>query len=476
MIQKLLDRVEELLPRLVDRLERSKSPVAGKTAEVLRTPPENLYITSWPRTPVKYERGSVYRVLCGKVVSLRAAQQEYLLVIFFPIVQDAPDKIILHLMAHEFAHVADYEAEPPVYEMGDELAKEFPDDFADLREFEDYIFSVADRLPPDKVEDVDKLRAMLSEPERAEIAFDELMRYARPVKPVRPMAVPPPAPTPPAPPPPPKGLGPEDKRLLREEFEKILPNPTPEELKELESLLEDLQRSLADYDRETAMRVALEDVRHLARRLAERRVAPPVMPAPTPLPVLKTPEVVMEWLSKLPSGEMSYLLTFGVEKYLGTYGGKYSFTMYDVPIVASALAHYIAERSRAVKPARALEYYATYFMWRVAPHVPLEGLYTAIRRVWDVALASLREYFRSLNLPDPEEMTVMIKKKVKRDGKEVEEYVPHGFGRVWMDAMVYAMYRILGVEEKDIPEDLVTAYKAIEQWRAQGMPRILYVG
>jgi hypothetical protein len=142
--------------------------------------------------------------------------------------------------------------------------------------------------------------------------------------------------------------------------------------------------------------------------------------------------------------------------------------MYDVPIVASALAHYIAERSKAVKPARALEYYATYFMWRVAPHVPLEGLYTAIRRVWDVALAGLREYFRSLNLPDPEEMTVMIKVK--------GEYVPYGFGRVWMDAMVYAMYRILGVEEKDIPEDLVTAYRAIEQWRTQGMTKIVYVG
>jgi hypothetical protein len=271
---------------------------------------------------------------------------------------------------------------------------------------------------------------------------------------------------------------------LREEFEKILPNPTQEELRELEGLLGDLQRSLADYDRETAMRVALEDVRHLARRLAERRVAPPVppapptppvMPAPTPLPVMKTPEVVMDWLSKLPSNEMGYLLTFGVEKYLGTYGGKYSFTMYDVPIVASSLAHYIAERSRAVKPAKALEYYAAYFMWRVAPHVPLEGLYTAIRRVWDVALAGLREYFRSLNLPDPEEMTVMIKRKVKRGEAEVEEYVPYGFGRVWMDAMVYMMYRILGVEERDMPEDLVTAYKAIEQWRAQGMPRILYV-
>jgi hypothetical protein len=474
LIQRLLDRVEELLPRLVDRLERSKSPVARKTAEVLRNPPENLYITSWPRTPIKYEGGSIYGVLSGKVIDIKVEQQVYCFVIFFPIVQDAPDRVLLYLMAHEFAHVAGYEAEDPVYEMGGVLAKEFPDDFAKRWEYDDYIFLVADRLSPDEVEDVDRYRAMLSDPERAETVFNELMKYARPVKPVKPMAVPPlPAPTPT----PPRGLTPEDLRLLREEFEKILPNPTPEELRELEGLLEDLQRSLADYDRETAMRVALEDVRHLARRLAERRAAPPVppappappvMPAPTPLPVLKTPEVVMEWLSKLPSGEMSYLLTFGVEKYLGTYGGKYSFTMYDVPIVASALAHYIAERSRAVKPARALEYYATYFMWRVAPHVPLEGLYTAIRRVWDVALASLKEYFRSLNLPDPEEMTVMIKVK--------GEYVPYGFGRVWMDAMVYVMYRILGVEEKDIPEDLVTAYKAIEQWRIQGMPKIVYVG
>jgi hypothetical protein len=293
LIQRLLDRVEALLPRLVDRLERSKSPVARKTAELLKNPPETLYITSWPKTPVRYERGSVYGVLCGKVVFLRVAQQEYRFVIFFPIVQDAPDKILLYLMAHEFAHVADYEEEAPVYEMGDELAGEFPDDFADRREYDDYIFLAADRLPPDEVEDVDELRAMLSEPERAEIAFGELMRYARPVKPVKPMAVPPPpAPTPT----PPTGLTPEDLRVLREEFEKILPHPTPEELRELERLLKDLQDALAEYEHGVAMRVALEDVRHVAKRLLEERlVAPPAPSGVCPIcgrPVIKG---VDEW-------------------------------------------------------------------------------------------------------------------------------------------------------------------------------------
>jgi DNA repair exonuclease SbcCD ATPase subunit len=95
----------------------------------------------------------------------------------------------------------------------------------------------------------------------------------------------------------------EDLRVLREEFEKILPNPTPEELRELEGLLEDLQRSLADYDRETAMRVALEDVRHLAKMLLEKRLAAP--PAPSGVcpvcgkPVTKGVDVWTEYAGQL---------------------------------------------------------------------------------------------------------------------------------------------------------------------------------
>jgi DNA repair exonuclease SbcCD ATPase subunit len=74
-------------------------------------------------------------------------------------------------------------------------------------------------------------------------------------------------------------LTPEDLRLLREEFEKILPNPTPRELKELERLLKELQDALAEYEHDVAMRVALEDVRYVAKRLLEERLATP--PAPS---------------------------------------------------------------------------------------------------------------------------------------------------------------------------------------------------
>jgi hypothetical protein len=264
--------------------------VARKTAEALRNPPETLYITSWPKTPIRYwidgSVNVVVSVVSGRVINLKSGQLEYRFVVFYPIVQDAPDKVLLHIMAHEFAHVVGYEEEAPVNEMIDVLAMEFPEDFANVQEYDEYILSVASKLSPDEVEDLRKHEALLKDPERVEMVFNELMKYARPVKP---MAVaPPPAPL--------KGLGPEELRILREEFEKILPNPTPEELKEFESLLGDLQRSLADYDRETAMRVALEDVRHVAKRLLEERLAAP--PAPSGVcPICGKPVIkgVDEW-------------------------------------------------------------------------------------------------------------------------------------------------------------------------------------
>jgi len=76
------------------------------------------------------------------------------------------------------------------------------------------------------------------------------------------------------PPPVVKGLRPEDIPKLREEFERILPEPTEAELKEFNELIEELKVMLAKYPHEEAYKVALKDVKNLAEKLLEKRPPP----------------------------------------------------------------------------------------------------------------------------------------------------------------------------------------------------------
>jgi hypothetical protein len=462
LIPKLLDRAEALLPKLLARLEELGTPEARQAAGLLRSPPPRLYITAYPKTPVVGERYGealkVSGVTLGEVAVLRRGEEpELTFIVLFPALQDAPDPELSFVLAHELLHAAGRRDEEGPRALAEGLARRFPSDFRDpFRSgyVERFLASAG------KAE-------LVVEPEYTamppSVLLSELSHYARPLRPVRP----------PAPPAPPPAFRPElHEKELREHAVSVAVKVGLAR-EEAERLVGELWGDLMEACRAAK---ALEEAKAIIARLVEpearRRLAPPPPPPPpAPPPVAKVPEELARWLERLPSGEKSYLLTFGAAEFISRHGGKYTFTLYDQPLLASALATYMVERARALRPTRGLDYFVSYLLPQVAPWAPLEGLYTAIRRVWDIALASLRRYFTEAGLPDPWHITIVERRRVK---KEVRQY-EHSFGRVWMDAVVYAMYRALGVEEGDIPRDLRRAHELLELWRRAGMPAAAYV-
>jgi hypothetical protein len=87
---------------------------------------------------------------------------------------------------------------------------------------------------------------------------------------------------------PPRGLRSEDIEKLREEFRKALPEPSEEELKKLEDLIEKLKAELAEEESEKALRVALDEVKLLAEELKAKR-KPPKVVAPGACPLCGKP-------------------------------------------------------------------------------------------------------------------------------------------------------------------------------------------
>lgn len=193
MIPEMLDRAERLLPRLAYYLEKLGTEPARKTAELLKNPPEALYITAYPRTPVAAERMDeairIKEVAVANYFIFRLLGRDEHYVILHPILQDASDRELMKVLAHEFCHAAGYRDEFMPHAVELDLQTEFPEAFADIHE---YVKRRAERIRKGEVIDEETLHKTLQTADgRADFRL-MLLRYARAVRPVTPRAEAPP--------------------------------------------------------------------------------------------------------------------------------------------------------------------------------------------------------------------------------------------------------------------------------------------
>jgi len=238
-----------------------------------------------------------------------------------------------------------------------------------------------------------------------------------------------------------------EEGLSREEAEKLV-----------SELWSDIEIAVRGKSPEEAKKIIESMVRPEARRRLAKPPAPPKAPPRVPTAVEELPTV-------LSSGDLSYIITFGVPRFIMDRGGVYGLTIDMEPMIQYILMEYLSEKFRRYKAKTGVEWFATYW-WSSMRHIILRsGVDEALKHFWSRILSELRRYLIDYGLPSYEEI------KIKVYDSETGRTTEYGFGRLWIEAMKYYIYYIAGVEYTDIPEDARRAVEIINEWRREGYPR-----
>ena len=265
---------------------------------------------------------------------------------------------------------------------------------------------------------------------------------------------------PPAPPPPPKPSKEELWRLFASRLREagIEPERYRKRFEEEWPTIE----ALSPEEAERVVNLLVEEVKREA--VPPPPVAPPTVPPAVPV----RPPTVPYWQIVANSEDLSYMLTFGVERFCEEKGGKYGLTLYNAPALASVLVRHINEAVRKwlTSPRRIIHYIAAKVLQDNASRIARLGIYSALKYMWSDILLLARDMHRQHGYPSPEDVTFIVEKTVKGKRKEFRR----SGGRVYAEAVACWMYRMLGVEDKDIPEDLLESEKLINIWVSKRMP------
>jgi len=203
----------------------------------------------------------------------------------------------------------------------------------------------------------------------------------------------------------------------------------------------------------------------LASEIVRREKAVPPPAVPVPRPPVRPPTAVPRpyWQVITDSKALSYILTFGVERFLEEEGGKYGLTLYDTPGLSRVLLSHInrvAERLVS-RPTNMRYYIAGRKMYEHSSRIARSGIYPSLKFMWSSIILQARELYRASGYNAPEDVTFILtdKRKVRYSG-----------GRAFVESVACLMYRALGVKDEDIPEDLRRAEKMIEIWISRRMP------
>lgn len=445
MIPALLDRTFKLLPTLYTYLKRAETehPAIRKIIKLLENPPENLYITSYPKTPIRGERTderfAIRGVTLGVTIDYKIPPR--IIVVMFPVLQEAPDKILLYILAHELTHASGYREEYTPETVTGILHNRFPDVFASDEEVHEYTGKWIDKAFREDIILYPSFHRVM----RTKSGVDRLMSYARKIMPIK---------IPVKPPFNPREYAVEiavKEGLSKEDAEKLI-----------DELWPDIEVAIKDKGVEEAKKI----IETMVRPEARRRAVPPPKPPPKPPAPPKPPTIatIEELLEKISSEERSQILTFGVPKFITEYGGRYGLTIPETPLIEKAFTIWMRERMREYRVDTGPKWFAVTYLPRMLPRILHEGMSSALKYFWSEILSQLRRYLEQYRLPSYEEIHIRI---LSPETSKVYEY---GFGRAWIEDIAYHIYEIAGVSDEEVPGDYKFGKRIIDLWRSEGYP------
>jgi hypothetical protein len=191
--------------------------------------------------------------------------------------------------------------------------------------------------------------------------------------------------------------------------------------------------------------------------------APPVYaPPPTPPPIPVPPVTIS--IENLSPGDRSYLLTYGVERFVLDRGGAYGLTSYHIPSLATRLVNEFVKRGEELK-SRAetlIDWQAGDVLSRGARTFVEEGVVHGMKRFWGELIAQVKDvcWARRWRIC-PVNVTYLI-----HDPKTNKTY-EYGGGRIWVEAVIARIFRLFNAPPTG---DVLVAEKLLNKFYELGGP------
>lgn len=170
-------------------------------------------------------------------------------------------------------------------------------------------------------------------------------------------------------------------------------------------------------------------------------------------------------VEKLTSADKSSIFTYGLGWFVVNSARKYGISFYEVPELANSFINYVIARLEVFEARFIDELYAKKYLTKVLLTALTQGIRRAISPHWTDLLSELNKEVAKCGMSSYEDIRI---RRIS-DGKVVEE----GVGMLWIYSVVYRMYKIIGVDDVDVPRSFVLSSKVIEKWIKLGCPRSL---